>query len=44
VKGGRQRGVMRIEDMGGLGCGESGMSRRAEVHNGRIGGIEVEAG
>jgi len=43
VKGGGQRVVTRIEDTAHLGCWESGMSRGAEVHNGTIGSIGVEA-
>jgi len=44
VKGDGQRVVTRMEDTALLGCWESGMSRGAEVHNGTIGGIGVEAG
>ena len=44
VKGGGQRVVRRMKDTARLGRGESGMSRGAEVQNGTIGGIGVEAG
>jgi len=44
VKGDGQRVVMRNEDMASLGCWQSGTSRGAEAHNGKIGGIGVQAG
>jgi len=44
VKGGGQRVVMCMENTARLGCGESEMSGRAEVHSGTIPGIGDEAG
>ena len=44
MKGGGQRVVTSMEDMAHFGGGDSGMSHGAEVHNGKVPGIGVEAG